>query len=940
MKSKIKLIPLVLLHLMLLFSCKNVLEELLDKAKESENLTFIPAPEENSTVDDQLSLVEGDPVPLPALAVPSKVYVTNSGTVDDLSIEWSPVADSEKYGRALYRVYRSIDGITFTKVNDLSTNNSYDDKKTEPGQLYYYAVKTFYASGDDEYVSSNYSLMTPGYTLGHVEGLSATYLEWENRIDLSWNEVKGARIYEVSRFVQGSQDDPVKFRTVDPYLHDLVINSGGSVTPGVVYIYRVSAINASDDTRITLADVIGCARQPGTPDRVITSTINISKGIFDNSILIQWAEVSGAAGYKVYYSSSPETSSFRTFETVTDPLFLLTLSETKARELGDGNMFFRVSGINEYGFEGPLSEFNPGIHSGYLLAAPRYAAAAAYSSVASVNVSWSKVINADGYLLERTGPHETEKSVNDLAVADWVYLADADASTWITIGGSELLADYAQLKGSSYTDPVQASATAIYYYRVKAVNSEAVASAQYQALAAASVLPVSAGISYAATGKTQGLPAPSQLKGWLTATDNDPSIAGNIDVTIEVPPAYTAMIPALNFKLTRTYRYGGDSNGAAHQGYYAQGTDTSSHWKLDHPDPAGADTTWEKTITLTNPGYEEFSDGVYIYRDNLHDTNGRGEPLYAARNLDVKLLGDNNSYKGSPWYERSMSQIESGNFEMVRDPDGELAGYEWHYLKWDWVMRKYLYHSGNPLSGEAQQNRFDINEATRCDYKLELSWKNAGAGVVDKVETEPAYGWAALTPREFSYLGFILREIACYDVGLTFHDAVYEMGIPSTNDVIGYGWADGQMKLHSMKSSLSPLGGHGKIGTVGPRGVAHFTNCYVKIEPHWAMEVYVSSHRNINGNILVDCGERYQGEIIMKNINILVGTYYHWVHGGQVQVSTGNYRNHSLSFEMCNEYMNSKWKWARVEEYRGGRDWDGRNTSINWKCNGKTYPGY
>ncbi|MBN2653153.1 MAG: hypothetical protein JXR63_12300 [Spirochaetales bacterium] len=946
---KITYIMLLLAITLVIAGCKDSILNEMEQISKGE-IELSPVMKQPYVIDEEESLYKDDPMPTSSIPAPSNLYIEGVGLTGDLTLNWRPVeyGDSKVY----YNIYRSTDGVNFQRLRAELESSLYPDTTIEVGVDYYYAVKTVVREkvGTTEKIkTSPYSFLAHGYTLGYVTGQAASYLDYTDRVDVNWNPVPGARAYEVRRRTTTPLGDwELLSYEVEPKFVDLVKDLGGKATPGQRYEYKISAISKNNVARETIATCFGLARLAASPDRVKETTIVIGKAWFKDAIYVSWGGVSGSAKYNVYSSLTTENTSFTT-PIANSPSDSKTYAldefvENDVNAIGTKRVYYRVSSLNEYSYEGQLSNLNSSTHYGTLLASPDVFVPRIYNSENLVKVTWSEVANATSYMIFKSEP----VFIGDSApsnFASWKYYSSTEGEEWqtMTFGFDQIDLDnvstFKEHFGTSFVDTAIPEANTQVYYRIIPLNSIAMDFAQEGEILHA-FRDKKPGIGGQKTAVAINLPANPQE--WLIVSDvtstnsslKNLALAnpGYNAVVLDIPDEYVSLLPAVNLKVTRTYRYGD-----GHQGYNASKTDRSSHTALNNPDPANI--PWEKTIDVivadidTTP--ELFTTGSLEFKDNLADRIG-GEDVYA-----VWLKTHTNAGGANPWYERKENNID-GDYVLVRNPDGQPEGHEWHYLKWDWVVRKYMNNPGNPNQNSNRFARVNLLEAVRCDYRIELTWKESELSVSDKVVSTPVYGIPALTPREFTSLAFFIREVAFYKIPMSFLDEVYEQGVGNadTSDKNVPGKIEGRLKMWGGSLDLFALTIKANAATEdGPSGigVVDFPGIGIKLSWNIALKLGGEPRRSIDGSIF-DIFTPFGNGKLQLWADLLGGTYQHGVYGGDIRVTYNNYSNQKVELGICNEYGGTN-GWQRASG-SSPADYDNRYTSVGWEVSGKTYPGF
>jgi fibronectin type 3 domain-containing protein len=187
---------------------------------------------------------------------------------------WDAVENAE-----LYQVFRRTPGTAFEWVANTS-GLAYKDTTAQPGVSYIYAVKAYNNGVRSTDYSNQVTLSRP---LGNVTISKATAHESGNI--LYWNEVDGARFYQVYRRTPGTA-------------FEWVANTSGlaykdtTAQPGVSYIYAVKAYNngvRSTDysNQVTLSRPLG--------------NVTISKTTAHKTgNILYWSTVSNAKFYQIF----------------------------------------------------------------------------------------------------------------------------------------------------------------------------------------------------------------------------------------------------------------------------------------------------------------------------------------------------------------------------------------------------------------------------------------------------------------------------------------------------------------------------------------------------------------------------------------------------------------------------------------------------------------
>lgn len=705
---------------------------------------------------------------------------------------------------------------------------------------------------------------------------------------------------------------------------------------------------------------------------------------------VQWAPESKSEKYAVYKLSADEVSGAVDLTQKTPVVDFTDMTvasaekgygydETKGLfyayvESGDEGAYYAVVGMEEEGKTGKfLTSYNQAAkNTAYGIALAPVSNFRTQVKTDSINLSWNAQGSGYTYRILRAGPYSAEKTP---ALTEFKVLANGNA--WTDVSDESSVLNGAVLSANSYSDTsvdaaiTDSSTDKRYIYRVYMVNentknSKAAFTAQFSGLTGLFEMG-----SPAERTVRIFIPDPSTAV-TLTASQGDAAAAadqktqGKIKLTLKPSEELLNLIDLFDVQIERTYRYNG-----THQGYKtnelasdAFGTlDLSNHTNLSDPSPAKV--AWEKSIILEYPVNFTSTNELTVY-DTLYDTDdSTGEKLIAVR----RKWSENNMH---PWYERTQSKVNqnASKYDVVYDPDGTPSEYEWHYLNWDWVMRKYMWHPDNPLAktypstGNANSRRdigdrpgrFDFKEAVRCDYRVVLTYKSDTA--IQRKTANPVYGYPSLTPREFASLGMILREIAFYEIPAAYYDEVEEQGTGLDRDPrTEKGWNnnrggnnDGSIELVNVSVDIFALAGTAHLRTNG-NGYSYFRDLFIKFDwTGFTIKLGGSAAQCLNNNKIdiITPIEGMKGSVSMTAY-LYGGTYFHGMQSGSsvsvtypgasnfrlelgANYGTGNYR--ALP---SNEYLQEGW--GRVDYFDSASGYGDRYTSINWEFKGRVFPG-
>ena len=341
-------------------------------------------------------------------------------------LTWNAVS-----GATSYRVFRSESRGSGYSLLGTTTSTSYTNTGAAAGKTYYYRVKAVNSVGTSGYsniVSDKAKTATPAAP-SVTAGNSST-----GKPQLTWKAVSGAVKYEVYRSTQQSTGYSLLGTTTSTSY----INTGAAT--GKTYYYRVKAVNRDGVASGYSNTVSGKATLPAP-------ALNIGLSVSSGKPKLTWNAVSGATSYRVFRSESRGTGYS----------LLGTTSSTSYVNTGAAAgkiYYYRVKAVNSVGTSGYSN----------IVSGKAKAAAPAAPSVTAGNSSTGK-------------PRLTWKAVSG-AVSYRIYRSESRGTGYSLLGTTS---------STSYVN-TGAAAGKTYYYRVKAVNRDGVASAYSNIVSAKATL--------------------------------------------------------------------------------------------------------------------------------------------------------------------------------------------------------------------------------------------------------------------------------------------------------------------------------------------------------------------------------------------------------------------------------------------------------------------
>ena len=375
-----------------------------------------------------VSATDFDPnAPLPPAAPTVTMTYSDSGKP---KLTWNAVS-----GATSYRVFRSESRGTGYSLLGTTTATSYTNTGAAVGKTYYYRVKAVNSVGTSGYsniVSGKAKTAAPAAP-SVTAGNSST-----GKPQLTWKAVSGAVKYEVYRSTrQNSGYSLLGTTTSTSY-----VNTGAST--GTTYYYRVKAVNR-DGMASGYSNIVSGKAKAAAPAAPSVTAGNSSTG----KPRLTWKAVSGATSYRIYRSESRGTGYS----------LLGTTSSTSYVNTGAAagkTYYYRVKAVNRDGMASAYSNIVSGKAKAAVPAAP--SVTAGNSSTGKPRLTWKAVSGAVSYRIYRSESRGTGYSL----------LGTTSSTSYVNTG---------------------AAAGKTYYYRVKAVNRDGMASGYSNIVSGKATLP-------------------------------------------------------------------------------------------------------------------------------------------------------------------------------------------------------------------------------------------------------------------------------------------------------------------------------------------------------------------------------------------------------------------------------------------------------------------
>ncbi len=222
---------------------------------------------------------------LPGAALLPASTLTGTASAAKTSLSWKAVSGAATYN--LYRKNKNDSSYALLAYGLAST--SYTDTRAASGNTYQYYVCA--VSNHGQGTPSNVLYLTVGTpNLGAPANLVADISSDGGSIVLNWTSVPNTTHYYVYRSLTPNGEGQPLY-VDEPYYDNFYTDS--SVSPGVVYYYKVTALNANGESHFSgeISAETGVAPLAAT---VLSGTLGASRNT------LTWKAVSGATGYDVY----------------------------------------------------------------------------------------------------------------------------------------------------------------------------------------------------------------------------------------------------------------------------------------------------------------------------------------------------------------------------------------------------------------------------------------------------------------------------------------------------------------------------------------------------------------------------------------------------------------------------------------------------------------
>ena len=332
------------------------------------------------------------------LATPSGLSVSN--TIASLTLKWNAVK-----GATGYEIYRAGTDGKYSKITTV-TSTSYVDTSVKNNTQYSYKIKAYNAACASAF-STAASLKKTQISVSNLKADANG-----SKVQLSWTGgVTGAEGYVIYRRTEGGSYAEIGRTAGNTY--------SDTISAGIKYYYAVAVYSGSrTEGKCPEVGVMYLA------EPAVTGASNITSGV-----QVKWSKVTGATGYIVYHKGAGKG-----WARIADIKDGSTVNYTDTTAASGTTYTYTVRAYNK----DTMSDWNS---TKSLMRISDTTLTGASNITSGVQVKWSQVTGAIGYIVYRKG-----------AGKGWARIADIKSGSTV-----------------SYTDTTAASGTT-YTYTVRAYN--------------------------------------------------------------------------------------------------------------------------------------------------------------------------------------------------------------------------------------------------------------------------------------------------------------------------------------------------------------------------------------------------------------------------------------------------------------------------------------